>query len=212
MTANTFGVYDGTTGALRFVLVNSAGGVGITPGTGPTDLGKAEDAVAGDGDTGVASLIVRKDTPASTAGTSGDYTSPTADAFGGTWVALESGGTAVSFAGITTVTRLLSAAGSSGDATLVKSAPGFLFHIIGRNVASATRYLKLYNSASAPTAGAGTPIITLEIPASTAFDFAFEQGMFFSAGIGFTLVTGSADNSSASVTAGDITSLNIFYT
>lgn len=211
MAANTFGVYDGTTGALRFVLVNAAGGVGITPGTGPTDLGKAEDAVAGDGDTGVAVLGVRKDTPASTAGTTGDYASPAQDAYGGTWVALESGGTPVSFSGATAVARLLSAAGTSQDSTLVKNAAGYVSHITGRNNRTSSVYLKLYNKASAPTVGTDVPLVTIEIPASTAFDFAYERGSYFSAGIGFGLTTAAADNSTASVTAGDITCLNIWY-
>lgn len=47
--------------------------VGITPGTGATDLGKAEDAVHSSGDVGVMFLGVRKDTAAALAGTDGDY-------------------------------------------------------------------------------------------------------------------------------------------
>lgn len=45
----------------------------VTPGTGNTDLGKAEDAAHGSGDTGVMMLAVRKDTAAALAGTDGDY-------------------------------------------------------------------------------------------------------------------------------------------
>lgn len=113
--------------------------------------------------------------------------------------------------GIPSTARLLSAAGTSGDATNVKASAGRVYAIQGTNVATAARYLKLYNSASAPTAGAGTPVKTLYLPAATAFVFDWPLGLTFSAGIGFTLVTGSADNSAASVTAADILALNLDY-
>lgn len=113
--------------------------------------------------------------------------------------------------GIPSTARLLSAAGSAGDAANVKASPGRLFSVQGANVATSARYLKLYNSATAPTAGAGTPVKTLYLPASSAFAFDWPLGLTFSAGIGFTLVTGSADNSSSSVTAADILALNLDY-
>jgi len=113
--------------------------------------------------------------------------------------------------GIPSTARLLSAAGSSGDATNVKASAGRVYSIQGVNVATSARYLKLYNSASAPTAGSGTPVKTLYLPASAAFVFDWPLGLTFATGIGFTLVTGSADNSSTSVTAADILALNIDY-
>lgn len=45
----------------------------IVPGTGATNLGKAEDGASADGDVGVGALAVRKATPANTSGTDGDY-------------------------------------------------------------------------------------------------------------------------------------------
>ena len=50
----------------------------IVPGTAATSLGKAEDAVAASGDTGVAALVVRRDT-ASAGGADGDYVNPSTD-------------------------------------------------------------------------------------------------------------------------------------
>lgn len=69
---------------------NSIGNIGtittsITPGTAAANLGKAEDAVAASGDTGVANLVVREDTPTSTASASGDYIHLKADALGKLW-------------------------------------------------------------------------------------------------------------------------------
>ena len=59
---------------------------GLVPGTSATSLGKAEDAVAADGDTGVAVWAVRKDVPATTTGASGDYHPFEVDANGCLWV------------------------------------------------------------------------------------------------------------------------------
>ncbi len=73
------------------------------------------------------------------------------------------------------------------------------------------RFLKLYNSASAPTAGSGTPVKTLALPPLAAFAFDWPLGLTFATGIGFTLVTTGPDNGSTSVTAADIVGLNIDY-
>ncbi len=58
----------------------------VVPGTSATSLGKAEDAVHTDGDTGVMALSVRKDTAAPLAGTDGDYQPVLTDASGYLWV------------------------------------------------------------------------------------------------------------------------------
>ena len=58
----------------------------IIPGVGATNLGKAEDAVHGDGDTGVMTLAVRNDTLAALAGTDGDYAPLQVDASGALYV------------------------------------------------------------------------------------------------------------------------------
>lgn len=55
----------------RPLKVDSSGQ--LVPGTGATNLGKAEDAAHTTGDTGVMALAVRNDTQATLAGTDGDY-------------------------------------------------------------------------------------------------------------------------------------------
>lgn len=54
----------------------------VVPGTGATNLGKAEDAAHTTGDTGVAILAKRTDTPATSGGTDGDYVTINSDAAG----------------------------------------------------------------------------------------------------------------------------------
>lgn len=60
-------------------------GTSVVPGTGATHLGKAEDAAAVDGDTGVMVLSVRRDSAASSAGTTGDYATLNTDNTGRLW-------------------------------------------------------------------------------------------------------------------------------
>lgn len=140
---------------------------------------------------------------------SGTLTSAGAVTNAGTFVVQP--GASAATGGIPSIARLLSAAGSSGDATNVKASAGRVYSIQGANVKTSAVYLKLYNSASAPTAGAGTPVKTLYLPASSAFAFDWPVGLTFSTGIGFTIVTTSPDNGSTSVTAGDVLALNIDY-
>lgn len=58
----------------------------IVPGTGATNLGKAEDSVFTDGDTGVFALGVRQDTPLTDTSTSGDYSGIKTDSQGRLWI------------------------------------------------------------------------------------------------------------------------------
>lgn len=105
----------------------------------------------------------------------------------------------------------LIAVGTSGDATNVKASAGKVCWVYVVNGASSVRYLKFYDSASAPTAGSGTPVLRLPIPPNfSGFMLNNEVGLAFATGIGFTMVTGQADNNSTGVTANDCT-LNIGY-
>jgi hypothetical protein len=77
-TSQVAGVNAG--GNLQVILASNSGVdigdvdiLSVIPGVGATNLGKAEDAVHSDGDTGVMSLAVRNDTLAALAGTDGDY-------------------------------------------------------------------------------------------------------------------------------------------
>lgn len=84
----------------------------VTPGTGATNLGKAEDAAHSSGDTGVMTLAVRNDTAAALAGTTGDYIPVTTNARGATWIAIEdgAGGQVTSFSAPTQYTEDAAAA------------------------------------------------------------------------------------------------------
>ncbi len=85
----------------------------VIPGVGPTNLGKAEDAPALTGDTGVAALIKRTDTAAVQTDTNGDYTVPVANSFGAQLIGIDSTFQATAATGLL---KLEDAAHVSGDA------------------------------------------------------------------------------------------------
>ena len=69
------------------VIIGDVNVVSQIPGTGATAIGKAEDAAAASGDTGVAVFAVRRDTPSSDVSAAGDYASLQVTANGELWVA-----------------------------------------------------------------------------------------------------------------------------
>lgn len=84
---------------------------GVVPGTSATSLGKSEDAVAADGDTGVMALAVRKDTAATTVGADGDYHPLEVDGSGRLWthVGTIDAGTITTVGAVTSITDALPA-------------------------------------------------------------------------------------------------------
>lgn len=110
--------------------------------------------------------------------------------------------------GVFSVNRLI-AAGST-NATLVLARSGQVGGYYFFNSATYPVYIKLYDSATIPTAGAGVPLATLGVPAGAAGNVSFAGGILFSAGIGFTLTKLSADNDTTALVAGDLI-LNLFY-
>lgn len=110
--------------------------------------------------------------------------------------------------GVASISRLLAAA--TTNATLVKPSAGQVRGYYFFNNAVYPVYIKLYNSATIPTAGAGTPVATLGVPAGAAGNVEFVGGILFSAGIGFTITKLPADNDTTVLVANDII-LNLFY-
>jgi hypothetical protein len=124
----------------------------------------------------------------------------------------DAGGTVRAGAGgLSSNNRLLSAAATT-NATSVKASAGRLYKIRGQNASASVRWLKLYNKATAPTVGTDTPVYTFALAASSVIDIDFGLlGLYFSTGIAFALTTGSADNDTGALTAGDVLGLNSMY-
>lgn len=112
---------------------------------------------------------------------------------------------------LTSVARLVSAA-ASVNATVVKSSAGRVYRIRGYNAAAAVRYLKLYSKTTAPTVGTDTPVVTLALAPTSAFDVDFGAiGYYIGTGIGYGLTTAAADADTTALTAADVVGLNIWY-
>lgn len=119
----------------------AGGSIGVTslvPGTGATSLGKAEDAAAASGDTGIFALAVRNDDAAATpTSATGDYSQTSVDQNGVTFTREKpaNGSAITSVASSATVVTLLAAAASRRGATVY-------------NESTATLYLALAAAAS----------------------------------------------------------------
>lgn len=105
-------------------------------------------------------------------------------------------------------------AGASGNPNLVKPQPGEVNGFYFYNSAAYAVWLKFYNSATIPTAGAGTPKLRYGLPAGAAGTITLggseNESAPFDAGIGFTIVKGQADNDATNLVAGDVV-VNVYW-
>lgn len=168
--------------------VSISGGIdvaSVVPGTGATNLGKAEDAAHTSGDVGVMALGVRKDTAASLAGTDGDYTAPIFNSTGHQHMAEGFASQAEDNTnGVLKVENRFSYANiTSATTTVVKSGSGFL-HAITVNTTAAGA-ITVYDN----TSGSGTKIATLK---SSVGEQTFTFNVIFNTGL--TIVTAAASD------------------
>lgn len=84
-------IANDSTGVLATVSNVATIGTSVTPGTGATNLGKAEDAAHTTGDVGVMALAVRRDADTTLVDTTGDYAPLQVNAAGSLKVAITSG-------------------------------------------------------------------------------------------------------------------------
>jgi len=110
--------------------------------------------------------------------------------------------------GAATTSHLVSAA--TTNAANIKNAAGRVLGWASSNTTGVFQYVKLHNSATAPTAGAGV-FMTIAIPPNGVNNCPPTlPGIAFSAGIGRTIVTGSADTDATATTAGAVI-FDLFY-
>lgn len=98
-------------------------------------------------------------------------------------------------------------AAATTNATSVKATAGKICEGWVFNTSAATKFLKLYNKASAPTVGTDVPVMTLPIPAGQGIALGSIFGIFgkyFSTGIAYALTGAAADNDATAIAAGDV--------
>ena len=103
---------------------------------------------------------------------------------------------AVSIVGASSLSPFYAIGTTGTNETSVSAAPSILRSVVFTNLAATPRHLKLYDIATTPVAGAGTPVIVCSLAAAGTLAFPLPvEGFPFSDGIGFTMVLG-ADNAS----------------
>lgn len=161
------------------VIIGDMNVVSDIPGTGATNLGKAEDAAHSSGDTGVSILGRRIDTAASSAGTSGDYATIDTSAEGAVWGTLTptttSGLSVANFNTGDTYTAL------TNTAQVIKASAGNLYGYFIYNPNATAAYVMIYNIASASvTVGTSTAQMVFAIPAGAAANLMMAYPISFS--------------------------------
>jgi hypothetical protein len=102
---------------------------------------------------------------------------------------------------------------ASTNANVVKASKSNLSSIIAIGLTSDVRYLKFYNKATAPTVGTDVPVLTIPIPANTqgaGLAISFKDSVEFDLGIGIAITSGSSDNDTGAIGAGDVI-VNLIY-
>lgn len=151
----------------------------VVPGTGATNLGKAEDAAHTSADTGVYVLAVRDDALAAHSGTDGDYESLHTNALGALYVQQ-----APNTTGGMTIFRSLDLDETEEE---IKATAGQLYSISAFNHTAGPLYLKFYNATAANvTVGTTTPVLTFTVPGNADSDGA---GFIWNSSIGFAFGT-----------------------
>lgn len=152
------------TAAIGKLAANSGVDIGdvdvlsVIPGTGATNLGKAEDAQHTSGDVGVMSLGVRTDAQAALATTTADYIPMTTDSVGAQYVTMSASTGAIG-------ASMYFNAGLTSTKVAVNASGGNLYGYHFYNAGTAVAYVQFFNVASASvTVGTTTPNMVIAIP------------------------------------------------
>lgn len=184
------------TGSQRVTIAsdNTAFTVNLgTAGTGATSLGKAEDSVHANGDTGVMILGIRDDTLNATSGTEGDYEGIHTTATGAMWVTQ-----APSTSGGWSTAMMTSADGSTAltaTAQAIKASAGTFGGYYVYNPNSAATYVHIYNVAfGSVTVGTTNPQCTFCIPATSGANLEIGNGVNFTTAMSAAATTTGGGN------------------
>lgn len=216
------GHVDGVEGLLTTIDADT--GTIATNSTTLAGAVKAEDAAHTTGDTGIMSLCVRTDTAAARATTDGDYIPCTTDvdgrihttnpAISGTKMRamlVDSSGNEVVMptAGLTHY----DAADASTNSTAVLAAAGTVYHYSLSNTTTTVYYLRMYNSASAPTCSSATGFVeSIPIPPASAAGQVGGRERIMNIGQAFTTGIAYCITASSGSTANDAAAAGVFVT
>lgn len=195
------------TGVQRVTIASdSTGLISVNPGTAANWGVYVEDAAETAGGNLAMAGSVRRDTAASSAGTSGDNATINTDANGALWTNLApntTGGLSV-----------FMASGSDGSSILVataqaaKASAGQVYGWYMYNPESAATFVHFYNTAQGSvTVGTTNPLFSIQLPATSASNVAFPHGIPFSTAITVAATTTAGGNTAPATGV----SLELFY-
>ena len=79
------------------------------------------------------------------------------------------------------------------------------------NAASAIRYVKFYDKATAPVVGTDTPVLTIPLPAESGANVEYSVGIPFTLGIGIGATTAVADADTGAPGANEVIAAILYY-
>lgn len=98
------------------------------------------------------------------------------------------------------------------NARSIKNAPTTLKSFVFTNLAATPRYLKLYDTAGVPTAGAGSPVIIASLPAVGTLAFPLPaEGFVFANGIGMTMTLKPENSDTTNTATVDFSIVSVFH-
>lgn len=178
----------------------------LTPGTGATNLGKAEDQALTSGDVGVMALAVQIAAPADSAADN-DY-SPL-QMKGGALFVQPVPGTANG------LTAYVVEPGASDNHVVIKAGAGTVYHVFATTKHTAAQYMRLYNATTGFNGCNSATNLQWEgiIPAaSTGAGLVEDIGMGLSFATGISIcVTGAYGNTDTTNATASVTTVNVMY-
>lgn len=92
----------------------------------------------------------------------------------------------------------------------IKGSAGQIYGYYLYNNSAATRFVKFYNKATAPTIGTDTPVLTIPLPAGGGANLSFPIGVAFALGIGIGATQLVADSDTTAPSANDVI-VDVYY-
>jgi hypothetical protein len=86
----------------------------------------------------------------------------------------------------------------------IKASAGQIQWLYLENTAAAVRYVKFSDLATAPVTGTTIPVLTIGLPATSAFPLGIPNGLQFANGIGIAVTNLAVDTDTTAPTLGDV--------
>tara|TARA_R110000744_G_scaffold327205_1_gene432903 strand:- start:68 stop:943 length:876 start_codon:yes stop_codon:yes gene_type:complete len=97
------------------------------------------------------------------------------------------------------------------NSRVLRAQASSLKSMVMTNLAATPRYVKIYDLATTPVAGSGTPVIVIALPVAGTIAFPLpSDGLSFANGIGMTMTLGPANNNVTGTSTVDFVLMSIF--